>query len=128
MERKLLANRIHTPDGTIMQSYNGHDYKTYVDKVTGETYMVDGGLNYIRRSRNLVEAADASIYTTDTHEVIREGFCWGTRGKDGHQPLKYVPLKDLDTDHIKAILETQHQVPDYICDVFKKELEYRDVS
>ena len=126
-ERKqLLANRIITPDGTMLQSYNRHDCKMHVDKVSGETYMIDGGLEYCRGSVNTVWPTDASVYTDDKHEVIREAFCWGTRGKDGLQPLKYVPLKELTTDHIEAILETQHQIPQYIRDVFVEELAFRE--
>jgi len=30
---------------------------------------------------------------------------WGTRGKSGVEPLRYVLLKDCDTDHLQAILE-----------------------
>jgi hypothetical protein len=35
---------------------------------------------------------------------------WGTYGKDGKQPLRYVPIKDLEADHIQAILDTQDQI------------------
>lgn len=32
---------------------------------------------------------------------------WGTYGKNGDQPLRWVKLKDCETDHLQAILETQ---------------------
>lgn len=35
---------------------------------------------------------------------------WGTRGKDGKQPLQYKLLIDCDTDHLEAILKTQSQI------------------
>jgi len=124
--KKLLVNRIITPDGTVLQSYNRHDFKDHTDKVTGEYYFVDGGLEYIRGSVNKVPAKDACLYTGDSHNAIRESFSWGTRGKDGRTPMKYVALKDLETQHIEAILQTQIQVPQYIRDVFVEELEFRN--
>ena len=122
---ELLANRIKTPDGTILQSYNRHDYKTHTDAVTGETYMVDGGLAYMRRSMNNVPATEMSVYDDAPHAEIREAFCWGTRGRDGYEPVQYKPVKDLTSDHIAAILKTQHQIPDVIRKVFVDELKFR---
>lgn len=121
----LVANRIRTPDGTIVQSFHRHDYKVHVDK-NGFEYMVDGGLDYLRRSVNPGDPAEEiSVWTDDPFEKIREAFHWGTRGKDGKQPLVWKPLKDLDTDHIQAILETQQQVPDHMVEIFKEELNWR---
>jgi hypothetical protein len=50
---------------------------------------------------------------------------WGTRGKDGNQPLVMKAMKDLDTDHIKAILKTQTHISEMRRKYFKKELLYR---
>ena len=122
---RIVANRIRTPDGTILESKHRHDYVTYTD-ANGKEYMVDGGLDYLRR--NVHEDApykELSVYSDDLHELIREVFKWGTRGKDGKQPLKYVPLKDLTTDHIEAILETQTHISDYIRKIFSDELKFR---
>jgi hypothetical protein len=60
----------------------------------------------------------------DSFEDIREAFTWGTRGKDGKQPLTWISLCQLATDHIIAILETQN-LADHITELFEKELEYR---
>jgi len=122
---KLLANRIKTPDGTILESMHRHDYKTYIDK-NGLEYMVDGGLEYLRRNvQDSAPATEMSVYNTDPHETIREAFKWGTRGIDGKQPLTYVVLKDMTTDHIEAILETQTHITQEIRQVFIDELEFR---
>lgn len=43
MERKLLVNRIQTPDGTILTSKSVHDYVTHTD-ANGEEYIL--GLVY----------------------------------------------------------------------------------
>ena len=48
---RLILNRIKTPDGTILTSYNRHDYVSYED-ANGLEYMVDGGLEYLRRNVN----------------------------------------------------------------------------
>lgn len=125
---KLLANRIKTPDGTILESVHRHDYKTYIDK-NGLEYMVDGGLEYLRRNvQDSAPATEMSVYNTDPHETIREAFKWGTRGIDGKQPLTYVVLKDMTTDHIEAILETQTHITQEIRQVFINELDYRNES
>lgn len=122
---RLLINRIRTPDGTVLTSYSRHDYRTHID-ANGDKYMVDGGLDYLRRSVNTEDPAeDLSVYVTDVHEENREALHWGTYGKNGDQPLKWKVLKDLDTDHIEAILETQWQIPEWKRELFQDELDYR---
>jgi len=123
---QLIASRVRTPDGTILQSFHRHDYKTHVDAVTGETYMLDGGIDYQRSILNKVPATDMSVYLDDPHDVRREAFCWGTRGKEGNQPVEFKPLKDLDSEHITAILATQDHVPAWMQELFMFELDYRE--
>ena len=122
---KYLANRIRTPDGTILESMHRHDYVTYID-ANGKEYMVDGGLDYLRRNiHDDAPYTELSILSTDEHSVVREVFKWGTYGIDGKQPLKYLILKDMSWDHIEAILETQTQLRDHVRQVFVNELDYR---
>lgn len=122
---RIVCNRIRTPDGTILESMHRHDYVTYID-ANGKEYMVDGGLEYLRR--NIHDDApyqELSVYSDAPHDLISEAFKWGTRGKDGKQPLTYVPLKDLTTDHIEAILETQTHISAHIRKIFLDELDFR---
>ena len=122
---KYLANRIRTPDGTILESMHRHDYVTYID-ANGKEYMVDGGLDYLRRNiHDDAPYTELSVLSTDEHSVIRESFKWGTYGIDGKQKLKYVVLKDMSWDHIEAILETQTQLREHVRQVFVDELDYR---
>lgn len=122
-ETRLLLNRIKTPDGTILTSYNRHDYLTHKDTITKEVLMVDGGNDYIRRHVGTYE--ELSVYDDGSHLTRRSALHWGTRGKDNKQPLTYKPIKDLDSDHIEAILRTQTQISEFYKQVFKEELKYR---
>lgn len=121
----LVYNAIQTPDGTILESFHRHDFKTHTDAITGEVYMVDGGIYYRRGFDNQVPAKDLSLTTDSPFHLIREKFRWGTRGKSGNEPTRYVPLCKLESDHIKAIIETQTHIPDYIRKLFELELEFR---
>lgn len=117
---KLLRNALKFQDGTILESRHRHDYQCYAG------LCVDGGLDYLRRAgKATMPVEDISLDTDSPWEDIREGFQWGSYGKDGKEPLHYIKLKDMEVGHIKAILKTQYQVPEYIREVFYKELEHR---
>lgn len=124
--RILIYNAIRTPDGTVLVSSSVHDYLTHTD-ANGLEYMVDGGKEYLRR--NVHEDAtytELAVYADDPHERIREVYIWGTRGKNGDQPLVYKLLKDLSDDHIESIIRTQMFLQKWQIKIFKDELEYRD--
>jgi len=125
MDDRLVYNAIRTPDGTVLVSYSRHDYKTYTD-ANGHEYMVDGGLDYCRRY--VVEEAPAeelSVSMSAGHDKVREVLSWGTRGISGHDPLRYVTLCDMDTDHIKAILMNYALSPQYK-QSYETEIEMRE--
>ena len=125
MLKQIVANKIMTPDGTILQSYHRHDYKTYIDK-NGLEYMVDGGLTYLRRNvHDTFPYTELSLTIDSDFLLIRKEFHWGTRGVDGKQPLTWVPLCDLTTEHIGAII-FDVKLPQWLDDLFEKELEYRE--
>jgi hypothetical protein len=124
---ELLVNKIRTPDGTILHSTNRHDYLTHFDRVSEETYMIDGGSDYSRRSVNQVPAESLCLYTDSPHEDIRQGYVWGTYGKNGDQPLRLVLMQDMDTDHIQAILKTQQLLPKVRL-IFENELLFRTTA
>jgi hypothetical protein len=124
----IICNAIMTPDGTYLRSYHRHDYKEYTDKFSGETYVVDGGNDYLRRSVNTTPATAMDVYLSDPFETIREAFVWKSYGKYGELlPYgKYICLCDMEDDHIAAILETQtHIKGTYVEDLMKQELAYR---
>jgi hypothetical protein len=88
--------------------------------------MLDGGLDYVRSSANGDEEF-LTVEYDDPHEVIRDAVKWGTYGKNGDEPLKYVAISDLDPYHLRAILDTQKKTmrPD-LYNVMLDEVEYRN--
>lgn len=128
MERKLIVNRIKTPDGTILTSRHRHDYVTYKD-ANGLDYMLDGGNEYQRYI--IQESApfeNLSLYTDSPFEEIRKEFCRGGRGKDGRQPLTWVPIANMSNSWLTACIpyNIERGFNESIStEMYRKELEYR---
>ncbi len=120
----IIYSAMRTPDGTVIESRHRHDYVTHKD-ANGKEYMLDGGLDYVRSSANGDEEY-ITVTLEDGHDKVREYLTWGTRGKDGRQPLRYVKLKDMTTDHIQACLDTQLQMRPAYRTAMENELEYRE--
>ena len=119
----IIRNALRTPDGTEIRSRYRHDYVTHTD-ANGKEYMVDGGNDYIRRSANGDEE-DMVVTTEDSFEVVRQACDWGTYGINGDQPLKYVTVAEMETDHIKAVLQNVKFINSSIKTTMEHELEYR---
>ena len=123
--REILSNKMRTPDGTVLHSTHRHDYVTHTD-ANGKEYMLDGGLDYVRRSVNGDEKL-LTVWSDDNHEMIRVAVKWGTFGKQSDQPLKYVTIADMTTGHLQACLDTQKSIMrPALYKVMQDELEYRD--
>jgi len=123
----LVYNAIRTPDGTVLESMTRHDFNVYVDK-NGKEYMVDGGLEYVRRNVHAdAPYEELSVYITDGHDKVREVVKWGTYGKDGNQALTYILLKDMSTEHICACLENVPSMHPAYKESFKEELKLRSL-
>ena len=117
----LICNKWRCKDGTILHSKHRHDFIQYTD-ANGEYYLLDGGVDYIRHSGNMESLC---IYSNDSHDKIRDNFEWTSYGKTGNEPAKTQLIKELDTEHIEAIVKTQNHLPKYILDVFRNELKFR---
>ena len=126
-ENQIIFNAIRTPDGTILHSRHRHDYLEHFDTVSGEWYVNDGGNDYMRRSVNKVPAQELTLTMKDPHYQKRQVITWKTYGKDGEFPDgKLVRLCNMETDHIRAILDTQHHIHGtYMEQLFSDELDYR---
>ena len=119
----MIRNAMRTPDGTILRSRHRHDYVTHTD-ANGNEYMLDGGLDYIRRSANGDEV-DMVVTTEDSFEAVRQACDWGTYGINGDQPLLYIKLCDMETAHIEAVLQNVSRINPSIKTSMEHELEYR---
>lgn len=120
-EPKLIANIWRTPSGTILQSKHRYDF---VQDEQGN--YLDGGLEgYMRLGGEIEGWENLCVYSDDPHEEKRGTFYWGSRGKDGNQPTEWLLLKDMETSHIEAIIDTQRFIPEHIRDMFIDEIEYR---
>ena len=108
MSEFLVRNALITPDGTRLQSYSHYDFKEYVD-ANGKTYMVDGGLDYQRRSANGAEVDDSLYLYEDEFAVIREQVTWGTYGKNGDQPLRCVDTQTRIHPNIREVLVMERE-------------------
>lgn len=126
--KQMYASRLRTPDGTILQSFHRHDYKEHVDTVTGETYMIDGGTDYIRTSINTVQPEWMIVYTDDPFEVKREVPVWGTYGKSGKEDFRWVSVAEMEDDHIRALLDPAMYVRKGIKDVLEEEAVSRNLQ
>ena len=110
MEQKIIFNSIKTPDGTVLKSRNRHDYVTYLDE-NGETYMVDGGFDYLKRSTNVIPATEMSLYENSDFDLIRNGF-------DRYNPRtsKYETVSEMSDEWLSNIIPWFRGRPNHIDD------------
>jgi len=130
--RKIILNRIKTPDGTILISHHRHDFNTYLDK-NGLEYMVDGGTDYLRRYvHEEAPYEELTLYHDTPYEEIRKAFARGGRGKDGTEPLVYVPLCEMNDEWLNAVIDyiglENCLVKDTIPNLYIQEIEYRKTN
>lgn len=121
--KNLIYNAIRTPDGTVLESYDVHDFRGR-KQADGKEYAVDGGLHYARRLFSDDDFKELSLYDDEPHVVQREVIKWGTYGKCGNQPFSRVAVEDMTTGHIVAVLSDCR--PSYVHEVCMwRELEAR---
>ena len=113
---KLVKNCLETPDGTVLYSRSRHDYKTYLD-ANGKTYMIDGGLDYVRCSANGDEI-HRCVWDDEPFDKVRKAVEWGTYGINGDH---------METDHINAVLKNVPSIGESYARAFRLELELRAI-
>lgn len=124
---KIILNSIRTPDGTVLISRHVHDYVEYVDSVSGELYMIDGGNEYLRRSINKIPFEELSLDENSPFELIREVYCRGTFDKD--RKRIWVPMSQMSNEHLKNCIQYNiklgHGKDCFANQMYQKELYYR---
>ena len=97
---------IRISEDEYITSIKNHDFKMSEDEkhFIDASFDENGDISYVRVGGNKdYETVDAS----SIHEYIRENISWGRNfnEKGERVPTKYILIKDLGTEHIKAILD-----------------------
>lgn len=103
----IVANKMICPDGHVLQSKRVHDYVEHTDK-DGNYFMLDGGTSYVRYSNESGLGKLVTVYDTDDILTIREHMLWGKNYNANKEILpktEWVLLKDIDDDHLQALIE-----------------------
>lgn len=118
----MVYNAVQCKDcKEILVSHYTHDYKTC--KCPQET-MVDGGLSYGRYGgKDMDKVISLHVYSDEDFLKVREYAHWGNRGKDGKQPLTYLPLSKMTNNHLIALLD--YGIVQWYKDLVEEELAYR---
>ena len=119
LQNAILIMENNLEDDFLVSSHV-HDFQEYIFK-NGDTVYVDGGRDYIRRGGSVIQNnvdygktwMEWCLTDDEPFYTIKSKLLWGTRGKDGKQPFKYVRLLNCDTNHLKMILKTQQISPIY---------------
>ena len=118
---------IRISEDEYITSIKNHDFKMSEDEkhFIDASFDENGDISYVRVGGNKdYEKIDAS----SIHGYIRENISWGRsfNEKGERVPTKYILIKDLGTEHIKAILDGGFggkRVRHYL----KNELKWRNI-
>lgn len=122
--RRILKNSIITPKGRELISRHIHNYVSY------DGYSVDGGSSYLKRGfPTTPDYIENSVYDDGLHETRRNNISWGVNytkeGKKLHQ-TQWKFIKDLNTNHIWAILLNIPNIDKFYKEVFIDEIIFRE--
>lgn len=120
--KQLVYNSVTCQEcNETIVSYHRHDYK--ICSCPNEA-MVDGGTDYERYgAKNMDKIKTFAVYDDDDFEIVRKYATRGGRGKDGKQPLTWIPICDMDNDYLEAVLD--YGGADWHLDIIRKEIAYR---
>lgn len=109
----------------LIVSKHGHDFVMCSCNSIG----VDGGMNYERRIGEAYNMINLSVYS-DKFEDFREYLRWGRNYDKNMKRLpatEWIPIKELDTDHIQAILDGGYAAGNpFFKNLFEEELKFRN--
>lgn len=122
--KQIIKNKVTCLACNItLTSEHRHDYKTC--DCPNHT-MIDGGLDYVRYggvNMDLVKI-ETEFLSGDFMER-RKTITWGSYGREGNQPLRYIPVCEMTNDHLEAVLDNCRPMH-YIQECMKQELQYRN--
>jgi hypothetical protein len=125
LEQIVLSTATCKKCGDVLISRHRHDYVMCgCDNKT----MLDGGTEYQRFGGKILKYVDLSgtIYLSDGFEKCRTAPIWGSYGKDGTEPVKYMSVAEMDTEHLGAVIkEMGPRIEKWRLDLMKQELEDR---
>ena len=107
MKTITVFRTLITPDGTYLPSYYNHHYNQHVDKVTGETYALDGGNEkYYQTLQNIVQADGFELTNEDHITLLREYVTRGTKHND--KPVRKL-IKHISNTHLDKIITESNE-------------------
>lgn len=120
--QQLVYNSVTcTECKTTLVSYYRHDFK--VCGCPNNTY-VDGGVSYVRNGgKDLSKVIPLLVFTDDDFEVVRQYATRGARGKNGDEPLTWIPLCKMTDEHLENVI-VFGGAPWHL-ELISKELQYR---
>lgn len=121
---QLIQNAVFIPaEDLYLVSSHTHDYVVHCFAGVEPPLElgIDGGVSYAKRDGDFMRLdglyEEWCLTTEDPFEGwITDRLLWGTRGKDGMQPLTYRPIKELahrpdGLNHLQAILDNANPGP-----------------
>ena len=124
---KLIQNAVYCTDtDTYFISQHRHDFVSFSSGGKSGLF-IDGGLEYQRGTINPSTVLEWCLYEDSPNEEIKRKLLWGTRGQDGNQPLKWIPLVACSDEHLQAILSTQIHISDKTQSLIKEILADRGI-
>lgn len=101
--------------GVILRSAHVHDY---FEDSRAPGWFIDGGNEYLRMGYpEGFKQEDIEMLNLTNESSVQDVFAkavWGTRGKNGKSPLKYVLVSDMELEHIEAVLQYQPRISPYL--------------
>lgn len=100
----IIQNAIRVGD-QIIRSTHRHD-SVSLEHSSG-IYRIDGGHEYFLYSFPYgccKEFEDLRLTDSNALKTIKNKLIWGTKGKEGDEPLKYIKIKDMEKEHMEKLL------------------------
>lgn len=121
-ERHLVYSAIHCGGcGESLVSYHRYDFKQCGCK---HQTFIDGGLSNPRYGAVPYDKRHVeTIYSDDDFTIVRRYASRGSKGKDGKEPLTWIPLYQMTNSHLENVI--LYGGAAWHLELISKELQYR---